>query len=151
MADEYLRTTTRAAEGATDDDCRSLDADVNCIADTGATAAEPSSSTGVAFVDMPTSVLEVSDLEYNDEEEEEEEEENDLPYPGYVEKAFFYFLQTTRPRNWCLQLITWPYPFCTYCTLVHELVPKNFDRHTIQYNTIQHNTIQYSTVQYADL
>ena len=101
MADERL------AE-ATDDERRDLD-----YISAGVAAAE-TSSTGVAFVDMPSSVL---DHKYADDEEDQqdEEENNDqLPYPGYVEKAFFYFLQTTRPRNWCLQLITWPYPFRAY-------------------------------------
>jgi len=31
-------------------------------------------------------------------------------YPGFVERAFFLLDQTTRPRSWCLRLITWPYP-----------------------------------------
>ena len=31
-------------------------------------------------------------------------------YPGFVERAFFVLDQTTRPRSWCLRLITWPYP-----------------------------------------
>ena len=62
----------------------------------------------------------------DDEEEEEEEEEageeendvvgpvdedQDLPYPGFMRKAFIYFEQTSPPRSWCLRLITWPYPF----------------------------------------
>jgi len=31
-------------------------------------------------------------------------------YPGFVERAFFVLDQQTRPRSWCLRLITWPYP-----------------------------------------
>jgi len=34
-----------------------------------------------------------------------------LPFPGFVERTFYVFDQTTRPRNWCLRAITWPYPF----------------------------------------
>ena len=34
----------------------------------------------------------------------------DLPFPAFVGKAFFFFEQTTRPRSWCLKAITWPYP-----------------------------------------
>ena len=99
MADDGLTTTAQA----TDIERRSLDSD-------------EAATMGVAFVDMPTSVLEIADAEQtdggdNDDEDKDDEENDDLPYPGYVEKAFFYFLQTTRPRNWCLQLITWPYPY----------------------------------------
>jgi len=94
-----------------DSERRTLDADAHS-GDTAALASPP----GVAFVDLPTSVLEISSVEEHadddDEEKKGEEEKDELPYPEYVEKAFLYFLQTTRPRNWCLQLITWPYPFC---------------------------------------
>lgn len=34
-----------------------------------------------------------------------------LPYPGFVEYSFKYLSQDARPRNWCLRLITNPYPF----------------------------------------
>lgn len=54
------------------------------------------------------------DDEDDDEDEEEEEEEGEeLPYPGFVPIALRYLDQTTRPRNWCLALITNPYPFVT--------------------------------------
>lgn len=65
-------------------------------------------------------VAELSDLEDDgdeddaDEEEEadgEDEEADELPYPGFVPLALRYLDQTTRPRNWCLALITNPYPF----------------------------------------
>lgn len=46
-----------------------------------------------------------------DDEDEEEEEGEGLPYPGFVPIALRYLDQTTRPRNWCLALITNPYPF----------------------------------------
>lgn len=35
----------------------------------------------------------------------------DLPYPSYVPVSWYYLEQTTRPRNWCLWLISNPYPF----------------------------------------
>lgn len=37
--------------------------------------------------------------------------EPNLPYPGFPEISLKYLTQDTRPRNWCLKLITNPYPF----------------------------------------
>uniref|UniRef100_A0A1B0BTT1 Uncharacterized protein n=1 Tax=Glossina palpalis gambiensis TaxID=67801 RepID=A0A1B0BTT1_9MUSC len=37
--------------------------------------------------------------------------EPNLPYPGFPAIALKYLTQDTRPRNWCLRLITNPYPF----------------------------------------
>nr|CAH7756879.1 unnamed protein product [Callosobruchus chinensis] len=34
-----------------------------------------------------------------------------LPYPGIAPLALGYLSQTTRPRSWCLALISSPYPF----------------------------------------
>lgn len=34
-----------------------------------------------------------------------------LPYPGIAPYALKYLSQTTRPRSWCLALISNPYPF----------------------------------------
>ncbi len=48
-----------------------------------------------------------------DEDEEEEDEEPRL-FPGFIPTAFYCLKQTTRPRLWCLKLITWPYPFYTF-------------------------------------
>jgi len=62
------------------------------------------------------------------EEEDDEDSENDrdddddcmeaennqqeqLPYPGFVPIAMKYLDQKSRPRNWCLAMITNPYPF----------------------------------------
>ncbi|KAL3273045.1 hypothetical protein HHI36_014501 [Cryptolaemus montrouzieri] len=36
-----------------------------------------------------------------------------LPYPGIAPIALRYLSQTTRPRSWCLALISNPYPFYT--------------------------------------
>lgn len=37
--------------------------------------------------------------------------EPNLPYPGFPEIALKYLTQDSRPRSWCLLLITNPYPF----------------------------------------
>ncbi|KAK8769258.1 hypothetical protein V5799_015580 [Amblyomma americanum] len=34
----------------------------------------------------------------------------DLPYPGFVPVALYYFHQDRPPRSWCLRLVTNPYP-----------------------------------------
>jgi hypothetical protein len=52
----------------------------------------------------------MSDFEDDDDEDEDDDEE-DLPYPGFIPLALGCLDQTTRPRNWCLQMITNPYPF----------------------------------------
>ncbi|KAG7209644.1 hypothetical protein KM043_011291 [Ampulex compressa] len=51
------------------------------------------------------------DEEDDDDDDEDDEEGDELPYPGFVAVALRYLDQTTRPRNWCLALITNPYPF----------------------------------------
>ena len=33
-----------------------------------------------------------------------------LPYPAMAPVVFFYLKQTTRPRSWCLQMVSNPYP-----------------------------------------
>lgn len=38
-----------------------------------------------------------------------------LPYPGFTPVAVWYLTQDTRPRSWCLKLITNPYPFQHIC------------------------------------
>lgn len=40
--------------------------------------------------------------------------EPNLPYPGFPEISLRYLTQDTKPRNWCLLLITNPYPFYKY-------------------------------------
>ncbi|XP_076671262.1 ca[2+]-channel protein alpha[[1]] subunit T isoform X2 [Andrena cerasifolii] len=50
------------------------------------------------------------DEDDEDEYEEEDEEEGDeQPYPGFVPVVLRYLDQSTRPRNWCLALITNPW------------------------------------------
>ncbi|KAK5897247.1 hypothetical protein CesoFtcFv8_010325 [Champsocephalus esox] len=40
-------------------------------------------------------------------------EEEQLPYPNLAPVVFRSLTQTTRPRNWCLQIACGPYPFLT--------------------------------------
>ena len=61
--------------------------------------------------------------DYDDEEEEGvdcgadqedqdyDEEDQDLPYPGFIPVTLGFLTQTSRPRSWCLRLLTNPYPF----------------------------------------
>nr|XP_012145317.1 PREDICTED: calsequestrin-1-like [Megachile rotundata] len=53
------------------------------------------------------------DDENEDDDGEDEVDGDELPYPGFVPVALRYLDQNTRPRNWCLALITNPYPFGT--------------------------------------
>lgn len=39
------------------------------------------------------------------------EDDSDLLYPGFRHTTLFYLEQTTHPRDWCLKLVTNPYPF----------------------------------------
>lgn len=75
--------------------------------------------------------LDVEEYEEEEDEEEEDEEREDgddseddddcieaernqqeqLPYPGFVPVSMKYLDQKSRPRNWCLAMITNPYPF----------------------------------------
>lgn len=74
-------------------------------------------------------VAALSDLEDEDEEEEcdeegdedgeeEEEEEEELPYPGFVAISLKYLDQKSRPRNWCLAMITNPYPLIAFLVII---------------------------------
>jgi voltage-dependent calcium channel T type alpha-1G len=59
-------------------------------------------------------VAALSDLEDDggeEEDDDDDEEEEELPYPGFIPVALKYLDQNTRPRNWCLKMITNPYPF----------------------------------------
>ncbi|XP_024872842.1 voltage-dependent T-type calcium channel subunit alpha-1G isoform X2 [Temnothorax curvispinosus] len=49
------------------------------------------------------------DDDEDDDDEDEEEEGEGLPYPGFIPIVLRYLDQTTRPRNWCLALITNPW------------------------------------------
>lgn len=59
------------------------------------------------------------DLEEEEDEDEEDGTHDDngaivhgdgQPYPGFVPVALKYLDQNTRPRSWCLAMITNPYP-----------------------------------------
>lgn len=45
--------------------------------------------------------------------------EPNLPYPGFAEFSLKYLSQDTKPRIWCLQLITNPYPFQKLIIIYH--------------------------------
>lgn len=51
------------------------------------------------------------DIDEEHDDDDEDEEGNVLPYPGFAPIALHYLRQNTKPRNWCLALITNPYPF----------------------------------------
>lgn len=55
-----------------------------------------------------------------DDDSEDEEEEEALPYPGFIPISMKYLDQTTKPRSWCLAMITNPYPFHT---TLHYFIP----------------------------
>ncbi|CAB3381168.1 Hypothetical predicted protein [Cloeon dipterum] len=57
--------------------------------------------------DVPMSDFEDDD----DDDDDEDDDEEDLPYPGFIPLALGCLDQQTRPRNWCLRMITNPYPF----------------------------------------
>uniref|UniRef100_T1JN11 Uncharacterized protein n=1 Tax=Strigamia maritima TaxID=126957 RepID=T1JN11_STRMM len=40
-----------------------------------------------------------------------EDEEMQLAHPGFAPVSLYCMSQTTRPRTWCLAMITNPYPF----------------------------------------
>jgi len=48
--------------------------------------------------------------------EEQNENEDGRAFDDFEEKAFFVLGKTTRPRNWCITVVLWPYPFlcCNY-------------------------------------
>ncbi|XP_050548196.1 voltage-dependent T-type calcium channel subunit alpha-1G-like [Daktulosphaira vitifoliae] len=60
---------------------------------------------------------------YEEEEDSEDDRDDDeyleaernqqeqLPYPGFIPISMKYLDQNSRPRNWCLAMITNPYPF----------------------------------------
>lgn len=67
---------------------------------------------------------EEDDDDEDDDEEEDDDEDGEAnndgnaivlgdgqPYPGFVPIALKYLDQRTRPRSWCLAMITNPYPF----------------------------------------
>ena len=46
-----------------------------------------------------------------EEVEEEEDEDDGLPYPGFVPITLGFLTQYSKPRTFCLRMITNPYPF----------------------------------------
>lgn len=45
---------------------------------------------------------------------EEPPTDDDRVLDDFEEKAFFILGKTTRPRNWCITAVMWPYPFLQY-------------------------------------
>ena len=72
---------------------------------------EPSTEEVGRYVDVSRSVSGSCLDEDEDEDQEGHRPEDDLAYPGFVPISLRCLKQTSRPRNWCLKLITWPYPF----------------------------------------
>ncbi|CAH0384349.1 unnamed protein product [Bemisia tabaci] len=82
------------------------------------------------------------DEDEDEDDEDDDDDEDDVnnieqsPYPGFVPISLKYLDQTSRPRNWCLAMITNPYPFLTTisCSLKHvppirfRLWPRTLDR-----------------------
>uniref|UniRef100_A0A3B5AKK2 Uncharacterized protein n=1 Tax=Stegastes partitus TaxID=144197 RepID=A0A3B5AKK2_9TELE len=49
-----------------------------------------------------------------------------LPYPDLAPVVFFYLKQSTRPRSWCLKMVSNPYPFTLRSLLIIPDVPNFF-------------------------
>jgi hypothetical protein len=87
---------------------------------TGYQSAEEEEEEEEEEVDEDLEDLEEEQDEDEEEEEdqvdgEEEEEDDGLPYPGFVPITLGFMTQYSRPRNFCLRMITNPYPFfCNY-------------------------------------
>ena len=48
------------------------------------------------------------------------ENDGDRGFDDFEEKAFFVLDKTTRPRNWCITAVMWPYPFLAYVLSAHD-------------------------------
>lgn len=53
----------------------------------------------------------ISSSDNNSYEDNSSSDNSILPYPGFVEFSLKYLRQDSKPRIWCLKLITNPYPF----------------------------------------
>lgn len=79
---------------------------------------------------MPTEVSPepyVTDEETQGGSDNSNEEESDLPFPGFMDVAFYCLPQTHRLRLFCLKLITSPYPSLTsshFLSLLHYALSK---------------------------
>lgn len=56
----------------------------------------------------------ISSSDNNSYEDNTSSDNSILPYPGFVEYSLKYLRQDSKPRIWCLKLITNPYPFSIY-------------------------------------
>jgi voltage-dependent calcium channel T type alpha-1G len=66
-----------------------------------------------------------------DDDEEDEEDEEELPYPGFIPIALKYLDQNTRPRNWCLRMITNPYPFISQILFLGFYASRLWSAHSV--------------------
>ena len=74
------------------------------------TPADSKSETQVQL-DLKPEVKQESEVTPTSTNDGEIESDEDLPFPGFVPKAFSCIPQTNFIRMWCLRTITWPYPF----------------------------------------
>lgn len=61
-------------------------------------------------LELKPEAKQVSDVTPTSTNDGEIEEDEELPFPGFVPKAFNCIPQTNFIRMWCLRTITWPYP-----------------------------------------
>jgi len=58
------------------------------------------------------------------------ENEEDRGFDDFEEKAFFVLDKTTRPRNWCITAVMWPYP-CRFLSQFILFLPCDAMRCTV--------------------
>ena len=64
----------------------------------------------VVVVSPPSDDVMTADSPTGSDADSRQDGETELPFPEYVETAFYRLHQTNRLRHCCLRLITWPYP-----------------------------------------
>jgi len=62
-----------------------------------------------------------------DEPNDGVENEDGREFGDFEEKAFFVLTKTTRPRNWCITVVLWPYPLLRH----NYLKPRNSQFYSI--------------------
>lgn len=60
----------------------------------------------------------------------------ELPFPDYVPVTLCYLKQTSRPRNWCLQMISNPYPFHISFFILFQFLNVSRDLYSICFAAI---------------
>lgn len=64
----------------------------------------------------------------------------ELPYPGFPAVTLYCMSQTTHPRDWCLKLVTNPYPF--FCGVLLYDIPVGIMRRKITKSTVIQTRIE---------